>query len=457
MNYTRFKINRLQRNTGLGYHKVNLNLTDLTIEGKTYVADGEAYTCTLVALNGKYLPQVIDITGTTSRYAFKYDYTTGVIYIPSSKIYNDITIIAEASDVNNNIPAVLDVQMRTSTTTDGVDDYSEQTFLKIDVFPSRGSKVIVEYAGVKRTVEGDLSTTSYNSGTAKEVIFGTFNNKPDQDGVTQTSGRLTISGAYDAYRSGVFTHYNKGTSTSSSFITNIVEKGSIRYLPSYFVCNLSVDLTFDKELDYIGSSAFYTNSGSHTSSLILNRLPKAILGSVAGSSSSSSDSEVNLYFNNVKWDDWVSGNRDYYTERYNGAMDNKQYIYINGERIDSIEEITLSNNVTSVGSYAFNDFNGLTNITIPNSVHTINDHAFYCCGSLTNVFIGNFVTTIGYDAFSACPSLTTVVMHSKTPPLLQNALFDTTALKEIIVPNGCGNDYKASWNQYASYIVEASA
>ena len=49
---------------------------------------------------------------------------------------------------------------------------------------------------------------------------------------------------------------------------------------------------------------------------------------------------------------------------------------------------TISNNVTSIGDYAFEDCSGLTSVTIPNNVTNIGDFAFFYCYGLTNVTIG---------------------------------------------------------------------
>lgn len=45
--------------------------------------------------------------------------------------------------------------------------------------------------------------------------------------------------------------------------------------------------------------------------------------------------------------------------------------------------ITISNSVTSIGSYAFAYCYNLTSITIPNSVTSIESYAFYSCIRLT--------------------------------------------------------------------------
>ena len=55
--------------------------------------------------------------------------------------------------------------------------------------------------------------------------------------------------------------------------------------------------------------------------------------------------------------------------------------------------------VTSIGSYAFSDCDGLTSVEIPNSVTSIGFYAFQYCSGLTSVVIPNSVTYIGKSAF----------------------------------------------------------
>ena len=72
-------------------------------------------------------------------------------------------------------------------------------------------------------------------------------------------------------------------------------------------------------------------------------------------------------------------------------------LYLNNELVT---HLTIPNNVTSIGDYAFYGCTSITDITIPNNVTSIGDYAFYGCTSITDITIPNSVTRIGKRAFN---------------------------------------------------------
>ena len=95
--------------------------------------------------------------------------------------------------------------------------------------------------------------------------------------------------------------------------------------------------------------------------------------------------------------------------------------------IKTLKEITIGNNVTSIGENAFAECSGLTSITIPNSVTSIGDFAFYHSTELTSVTIGSSVTSIGNYAFSGCSGLTSITIPNSVTSIGDYAF------------NGCSN------------------
>lgn len=90
--------------------------------------------------------------------------------------------------------------------------------------------------------------------------------------------------------------------------------------------------------------------------------------------------------------------------------------------------------VTSIGSCAFQGYDGLTTVTIPNSVTSIGDYAFDRCRSLTFVTIPNSLTFIGMAAFCGCSALTSSVTIPKSVISIGVGAFaGCTGMGEILV------------------------
>ena len=96
----------------------------------------------------------------------------------------------------------------------------------------------------------------------------------------------------------------------------------------------------------------------------------------------------------------------------------------------------VPNGVTSIGNYAFNYCEGLTEITIPNSVTSIGNYAFNYCPGLTEITIPNSVTSIGTRAFSYCENLRNIIIHNGITQIMNNTFECCTNLTNISLPNG---------------------
>ena len=79
----------------------------------------------------------------------------------------------------------------------------------------------------------------------------------------------------------------------------------------------------------------------------------------------------------------------------------------------SITSVTIGNEVTTIGNYAFEYCHELKSITIPNSVTSIGNYAFYYCSGLTEITIPEGVTSISSRAFSYCSGLTDVYFNAE--------------------------------------------
>ena len=84
--------------------------------------------------------------------------------------------------------------------------------------------------------------------------------------------------------------------------------------------------------------------------------------------------------------------------------------------LGGLQSVAIPNSVTNIEYGAFENCIGLTSITIPNGVTSIADCSFRFCNGLKQVIIPNSVTNIGWRAFEGCNSLVNVtipdsVMH----------------------------------------------
>ena len=108
------------------------------------------------------------------------------------------------------------------------------------------------------------------------------------------------------------------------------------------------------------------------------------------------------------------------------------FAFKNNTEIRSFNELQYFTKLSSIGSSAFQNCNGLTSIIIPNSVTSISGSAFSGCSSLTSITIPNSVTSIGNDAFSGCNKLTSVTIGSGILSIGNNAFYGCANLKKTI-------------------------
>ncbi len=78
-----------------------------------------------------------------------------------------------------------------------------------------------------------------------------------------------------------------------------------------------------------------------------------------------------------------------------------------------LKSVTLPETLQTIGAYAFSSCDGLTSITFPDTLQTIGAYAFYYCSSLTSIDLSKCtnLNSIGTDAFLNCTSLNSVVIN----------------------------------------------
>ena len=212
-----------------------------------------------------------------------------------------------------------------------------------------------------------------------------------------------------SYTGGISTYqYYYGSSISDTTYTTYyiparlksvtITGGNILY-GAFYNCSRLTSVTIGNGVEFIGDDAFY----------YCYNLKDVYITDIAA-------------WCNISFGDYYSANPLYYATN----------LYLNGELIT---ELVIPDGVTSIGNYAFYDYNALTSVTIPDSVTTIGDYAFYDCDALTSVTIGNGVTSIGDCAFRDCDGLTSVIIGNGVEFIGDSAFEYCSSLTSVIIPD----------------------
>ncbi len=175
--------------------------------------------------------------------------------------------------------------------------------------------------------------------------------------------------------------------TFSKTLTTIGESAFLR-------CSKLTDITFPKGLNYVGQFAFQGCDSIKTA------------GPAGG------DYDVQFY-----WD---------------------AYIPRGGLSFTALEEVTIPDEIESIGPFAFRDCTKLTSITLPSGLSEIGEYAFYNTG-LTSIELCDGMTCIPEGAFSNCKDLASVTIPESVTDIGDLAFHYNTSLKELELSDSVKN------------------
>lgn len=91
-------------------------------------------------------------------------------------------------------------------------------------------------------------------------------------------------------------------------------------------------------------------------------------------------------------------------------VDNNYEIYSHAFSSLDIEEVTVADGTTAIGTYAFKNCDKLTKVTLPTSLSSISEGAFEGCSAITDIEIPAGVTSVGAHAFRDCKKLAQITL-----------------------------------------------
>ncbi|MCQ2973612.1 MAG: leucine-rich repeat protein [Bacteroidales bacterium] len=108
------------------------------------------------------------------------------------------------------------------------------------------------------------------------------------------------------------------------------------------------------------------------------------------------------------------------------------------ENVEIPETIQIENvayTVVAIGTHAFDGNKGLISITIPATIKNIADNAFFNCSNLNSVTFLCNISAIRQQTFSGCSSLTEIILPKSLNIIEKGAFNNCISLKNIEIPS----------------------
>lgn len=114
---------------------------------------------------------------------------------------------------------------------------------------------------------------------------------------------------------------------------------------------------------------------------------------------------------------------------------------------NQLVSVKFGSGLTVIGKSAFSNCSNLASVKLQDNVSTIETYAFSGCSALNSLTLGKGVKTIGSYAFSNCTNLITLNNYTVEPPVIESSVFngisDLMAI-DLFVREKAFNDYKSA-------------
>ena len=253
------------------------------------------------------------------------------------------------------------------------------------------------------TTDGQVLYPTRTNNWGRKIVSNTYT---DGKGVLKFDGPITEIPYYAYY-------YN---SLSGGYLKTISIPNCVTSISSYafYQCNNLESIQMPSELTTISAYAFY-RCGKLKNLVIPEKVSS--IGVNVFTDCYSMDELTILSTSKNFGDDRGYGyviNNASYISHFSGpnASEDGRFIIIDNclalAAGKDLESVTIPNDITDLGPYAFSKCQQLRSVTLPNSVTKVSEGCFSYCSSLEGILLPSSLTHIGYDAFYKCVALKSV-------------------------------------------------
>jgi len=100
---------------------------------------------------------------------------------------------------------------------------------------------------------------------------------------------------------------------------------------------------------------------------------------------------------------------------------------------DRIKTVEISEGITSISEYAFENCNGITEMIFPESVTTIGDYAFSGCSGIEKIDLHENIVSIGENTFAGCSGMKEFYVSKNLETFSEKYLKGLTNLEKLYV------------------------
>ena len=279
--------------------------------------------------------------------------------------------------------------------------------------------------------------------------------------------------------------------------TNVTIPNSVTSIAKYAFenCSSLTSVTIPDSVTEIGDNAFYSCGSLSSITCLATTAPTLgtdVFNSLPenGTLTYPCDSNYNTWLTQLGWENTCNSAKYDVTATFNVTNTAEQTalcystmstafteMYIDGVQVDVTSGYTFSttgehtvnymlkNNTTLTGSSfvgLFQNCSSLEEIVITNSVTTIGDRVFQNCSSLRKITLGNGVTKVGTSTmailaqpvFSGCTSLTEIVSLATTAPTLTSKALNGIQNNGGVLFVPRGSDYSSWTNVLTTWTIQ---